>query len=255
MRSLLAGAALLCLAAPARADVPVTLRGSPASMERQHRVAREHGLPFARTPAQVRALAREGKLVALDESAALALLPGLSHPVAHPTAALFLARTAEAYRAACGERLVVTSLTRAASGQPANAHPLSVHPTGIAVDLRIPRVPRCRAWLEATLLGMEAEAVLDVTREERPPHYHVALFPEPYLAWLERTQGPPLREVPPPPPLEDLPAGLAVRWDPVAPAVGTMPAGALQRLGAAGRAAVTGALGVLRAGLRAARSA
>ena len=201
MRRILAGsAALLALgAAPAAADVPVTLRGSPESMARQNRVAREHGLTFVRTPAQVREMEARGELVRLQPNADFELLPGLSNPVAHPVTRSFIERTAAEYRGACGERLVVTSLTRPTSRQPANSHPLSVHPTGIAVDLRISQRRQCRDWLERTLLAMEREGALDITREQRPPHYHVALFPQPYLAYLERVEGPALRE---PVPLE-----------------------------------------------------
>jgi hypothetical protein len=205
MRSTLAGAAALLalavLAAPAAADVPVTLRGSPESMQRQHRQAREHGLAFVRTPAQVRELERRGELVRLEPNEDFGLREGVSHPVAHPTTRAFLERTAAGYREACGERLIVTSLTRPTTGQPANSHPLSVHPAGIAVDLRISQRAACRTWLERTLLALEAEGVLDVTREQRPPHYHVALFPGPYLAHPERTEPPALRE---PPPMEAL---------------------------------------------------
>lgn len=200
MRSTVAGAAALLalatLSAPAAADVPVTLRGSPASMERQNRVAREHGLAFIRTPAEVRELEARGELVRLEPGADYGMLDGISHPVAHPVTRAFLERTAAGYREACGERLVVTSLTRPTSRQPANSHPLSVHPTGIAVDLRISQRAACRNWLERGLLALEAEGVLDITREQRPPHYHVALFPAAYLAYLERIE-PPLREPPP----------------------------------------------------------
>ncbi len=218
-RSLAGAAALLVLAAlPAAADVPVTLRGSPQSMERQNRVAREHGLAFVRTPAEIRALEARGELVRLEPGADFGFMDGLSNPVAHPLTRAFVARTAAAYRAACGERLIVTSLTRPSSRQPANAHPLSVHPTGIAVDLRISQRAPCRTWLERTLLAMEEEGVLDITREQRPPHYHVALFPEPYLAYLERTEGPPLREVPPLEAVVALPVAIAALLPQVAAA-------------------------------------
>jgi hypothetical protein len=203
MRFPIVGAAALLVlhAVPAAADVPVSLRGSPASMERQNRVANEHGLTFVRTPAQVRELEARGELVRLEANDDFALLPGISHPVAHPITREFIERTAAGYRDACGERLVVTSLTRPSSRQPTNSHPLSVHPTGIAVDLRISQRARCRDWLERSMLALEARGVLDITREQRPPHYHIALFPGPYLAHLASVEGAPLRE---PPPLEAL---------------------------------------------------
>jgi LysM repeat protein len=46
----------------------------------------------------------------------------------------------------------------------------------MAVDLRIPPTQKCRAWLESTLLSLEKQHAVDVTRERHPPHYHVAVF-------------------------------------------------------------------------------
>jgi len=107
----------------------------------------------------------------------------VSYPYTRPTTATFVRRLAAQYRAACGQPLVVTSLTRPLDEQPRNASPLSVHPTGMAVDLRVPADASCRGWLEDALLGLEAKGVLDVTREHHPPHLHVALFPDRYLAY------------------------------------------------------------------------
>ncbi len=73
-------------------------------------------------------------------------------------------------------------LLRPANKQPANSVARSVHPTGMAVDLRIPAKGKCRSWLENTLLMLEGEQVLDVTRERFPPHYHVAVYAKPYQA-------------------------------------------------------------------------
>ncbi|MGH7465916.1 MAG: hypothetical protein ACREK1_12120, partial [Longimicrobiales bacterium] len=61
--------------------------------------------------------------------------------------------------------------------QPRNASPLSVHPAGMAVDLRVSRDAACREWLSAELLELEAMELIDATLERRPPHYHIAVFP------------------------------------------------------------------------------
>src|SRR5690606_3171723 len=68
--------------------------------------------------------------------------------------------------------------------QPANAHRLSVHPAGMAIDMRVPARASVREWLQETLLELERAGVLDVTREYRPPHYHVALYPAEYRAYV-----------------------------------------------------------------------
>jgi hypothetical protein len=99
---------------------------------------------------------------------------------------MFVERLAAEYRAATGKQLIITSLTRPEAFQPRNAHDLSVHPAGMAVDFRVPDDAESRRWLEKTLLSMENRALLDVTRERRPPHYHVAVFPKAYRTYEKK---------------------------------------------------------------------
>lgn len=173
--------------------VTVQLRGSRASVRRQHEVARDHDLTFLRTPAQVREFVRKDRLEPVRGNADYSIAR-VSFPYARPAVKLFIERLAAQYRAFSGEKLVVTSLTRPKARQPRNASPLSVHPTGIAVDFRVPRSSRNRKWLEETLLSLERSGVLDATKERRPPHYHVAVFPELYEAYVERI-APNIKEV------------------------------------------------------------
>src|SRR5690606_13152511 len=165
-----------------------SLRGSTRAMERQNRVAQQHDFTFLRTSAQVQRFVNAGYLEELrgDENYELARV---SHPVGRPALRLFVERLSAQYRAACGEKLVVTSLTRPSAEQPRNASDLSVHPAGMAVDLRISRTRACVKWLEKTLLSLEKQGVLDVTRERYPPHYHVALFPKPYERYVANISG------------------------------------------------------------------
>jgi hypothetical protein len=176
------GMSVLCtlVAVPSSAQ---TLRGSPASVERQYRVAKDHDFTFLRTSQQVQQFVERGYLVRLpgNENYTLARV---SHPYARPEVKLFVERLSAQYRAACGERLVVTSLTRPLNGQPSNASARSVHPTGMAIDLRLSQQPACRAWLESTLLSLEGRGVLSATRERRPPHYHVSVFPRQYARYV-----------------------------------------------------------------------
>lgn len=175
-------AAALC-AGPAHAvGVPVSLKGSPASMVHQNAVAREAEYTFLRTPAQVRAFASEGRLVRLESGPGYDVARGVSFPYVRPETRLFVERLGAQHRAACGSDMVVTSATRPLSRQPSNAHKLSVHPTGMAVDLRVESKASCRRWLEGALLALERKGLLDVTRERRPPHFHVAVFPKEYRA-------------------------------------------------------------------------
>jgi LysM repeat protein len=113
-------------------------------------------------------------------------LAQVSYPYARPVVRTFIDRLSSQYFAACHERLVVTSLTRPTGRQPRNASDQSVHPAGMAVDLRISKIAKCRNWLEHTLLALEKQGVLDATRERRPAHYHIAVFPQPYLTYVAR---------------------------------------------------------------------
>lgn len=189
MRRLTVLLLLLSSAFVARAEVPVTLKGSPASIERQHALAVAAGYPFVVDGKEIGELVEAEALVELTGNRDYALHEGVSSVVARPEMRLFIERLAAQYRKATGERLVVTSLTRPKSKQPRNSHPLSVHPAGIAVDLRISQHPGAREWLESALLALEERGVLDVTRERMPPHYHVALFPEAYAAHVESVIG------------------------------------------------------------------
>ena len=178
-------AAIVCLAAAVPAHVwGQSLRGSTASLDRQNRVARQHDFTFIANPAQLQRFVNGGYLVPVPQSGDYEL-HDISFPYARPEVKLFISRLASQYRRACGERLVVTSLTRPRNRQPRNASPRSVHPTGMALDLRRPG-PRCRGWLERVLLQLEGSGVLEVSLERRPPHYHVAVFPRQYAAYVER---------------------------------------------------------------------
>jgi len=164
------------------------LRGSPSSMRRQHAVAERNDFTFLRTAAQVREFVRKDRLEPVFTSNTV-LVDDASFPYARPQVVLFVQRLAEQYHAATGYRLVVTSLTRPLNRQPRNAHPLSVHPAGMAVDLHVPGSASARRWLERTLLSLESRGLLDATREHYPSHYHVAVFPQRYEDYVERITG------------------------------------------------------------------
>lgn len=171
-----------------------TLRGSPASVERQYRVAHDHGFTFLRTSTQVSHFVENGYLVHLPGNTDYTLA-NVSYPYARPEVKLFAERLGAQYRAACGERLVITSLTRPLNRQPSNASSRSVHPAGMAIDLRISHQPACRIWLESALLNLERQGVLNATRERRPPHYHVAVFPRQYARYVATLPDPSLPRV------------------------------------------------------------
>lgn len=183
----LAAATLSLILNPAMAQQS-TLTGSRASMERQHQHAVQAGYTFTRTSRAVNELVAQGELVRVNNNQHVTI-HNVSYPYARQAVKTLIERLGAQYHNACGEKLTVTSLTRPIERQPANAAADSVHPTGMAVDLRIPSKGSCRTWLERTLLSLEDNGILDVTRERNPPHYHVAVFPEPYVNYLAGIQG------------------------------------------------------------------
>jgi len=180
-----------CLAAVGVAEADdASLRGSAASLDQQNEQAERHDFTYLRESSQLRRFVGAGLLVPIggDDNYRL---KDVSFPFARPEVKLFVERLSEQYRRACGEELVITSLTRPRANQPRNASPRSVHPTGMAVDLRRPTNPTCRRWLESTLLYLEEQTVIEATRERAPPHYHVAVFARDYAFYVEMLRSRP----------------------------------------------------------------
>lgn len=162
-----------------------TLRGSRAAVDRAYRKAHDHDLTFFRNGSSVRSAADRGDLVKLRGNADFRVHQ-VTYPYVLPTTVTFVRRLAEQYRDHCGEKMVVTSAVRPRSFRLTNSVDKSVHPTGMAVDIRKPARARCASWLRGTLLSLEGSGVLDATEERRPPHFHVVVFPEPYRAYVGR---------------------------------------------------------------------
>ena len=178
---------LLALATGAAGSVQAqSLRGSRASVERMYGQAQSHDLTFFRTARGVRNAASGGDLVRMSGNDDYRLAD-VSYPYALSTTRTFVQRLAAQYREACGERLVVTSGTRPTSYRLWNAADKSVHPTGMAVDIRKPTRRSCLTWLRETLLHVEGAGAIEATEEHRPPHFHVAVFPRQYLSYIGKT--------------------------------------------------------------------
>jgi hypothetical protein len=167
-----------------------SLQGSRASIDRMYNHARGSDVVFHRTAATARMAVDRGELVRLPGNVDYRL-HDVSHPYVLPATRTFVERLAAQYRASCGERLVVTSALRPQTMRLVNASDRSVHPTGMAVDLRRPSNPRCLAWLRETLLHLERAGVIEATEERRPPHFHVAIYPRPYRRYVDGRGGAP----------------------------------------------------------------
>jgi LysM repeat protein len=165
-----------------------SLRGSPASIDRMYRQARDHDLDFFETSSSVRRAYDAGELVRMSGNADYQL-KNVSQPYVLPATRTFVQRLAAQYHSYCGEKLVITSGTRPQSMRLANSTSKTVHPTGMAVDLRKPTKSRCLSWLRNTLSSLEGEGVIEATEERNPPHFHVAIFPEQYTRYVSSTGG------------------------------------------------------------------
>jgi len=185
-----ASLSLVLLSGFAPPSAAQSLKGSPRSLDIQNQMARLHDFSYLANAGQVKRFVENGYLVRVHGNLNFRVHKHVSFPYARKAVRKFLHRLGAQYRSACGRQLVVTSLTRPYTHQPRNASSESVHPTGMAVDLRLSRSSRCRAWLEQVLLSLERAGVVEATRERWPPHYHVVVFPEPYVKYVARITGP-----------------------------------------------------------------
>lgn len=157
-----------------------SLRGSPSSVDRMYHRAHAAGLPFYESPDAVHSAAAAGKVTTLRGNMDYAVV-GTRLPYVRPTTLRFIESLGAAHKMACGEPIVVTSGVRPTSRKLRNGHVKSVHPTGMAVDIR--KSPgACRDWLRKALLGLEAQGMIEAIEEYRPPHFHIAVFNAPQTA-------------------------------------------------------------------------
>jgi len=159
-----------------------SLRGSHAKVERAYQFAKRRGLEFNDTRGEIAQGVEDGEYVPL-RSGANYRLRGVAVPYARPATRAFLVELAAKYRKACKAPLVVTSAMRPTTLQRTlrNGIEKSVHPTGMAVDLRAPS-GSCRPWLRRELLASAREGTVDATEERHPAHFHVIVFRAPSQA-------------------------------------------------------------------------
>jgi hypothetical protein len=178
-----------------------SLKGSPTSMDEQNRVASAHDLSRIPDNESLHRMIKSGYLVKVPRETQNYYLdddlparrrhdpddPLIGRHYARPYTKLFLDRLSRQYRAACGERLKVTSLTRTKEDQAqlTNGSKRSVHPTGAAIDLGI---GKCAEWLGSVLSGLDKKGYIEATREKRPPHFHIMVYPT-YHQYVQKISG------------------------------------------------------------------
>lgn len=158
---------------------PGELRGSKESVEKMYRFASGNRMPFYLTPTNLERAIAENRLVPLTGDATYELARGVGFSYATREARDFVLAFAPQYLAACGTPLTVTSAARPSSRQPRNANPHSVHPTGIAVDIRRPYPGPCLTWVRSALAKLENDGIIEATEERHPAHMHLAVLVPP----------------------------------------------------------------------------
>ena len=141
--------------------------------------AQRYRYPFYLTPTTLDDAIAKGKLVPLTGDENYELTRGVGFSYATAEAREFVMQFAPQYLAACGVPLTVTSAARPMSRQPRNANPHSVHPTGIAVDIRRPYPGPCLTWVRNALAQLEARGFVEATEEHHPVHLHIAVLRAP----------------------------------------------------------------------------
>jgi LysM repeat protein len=158
---------------------PESLHGSRASVEKMYDFAQRYHYPFYLTPTNVDLAVAAGRLVPLTGDSTYELTRGVGFSYSTREAKQFVTAFAPQYLYACGMPLTVTSAARPLSRQPHNANPHSVHPTGIAVDIRRPPPGPCLDWVRDALARLESEGIVEATEEHHPIHLHVAVLAPP----------------------------------------------------------------------------
>lgn len=182
LRIALCALTLPALMAQAQRRGPATpgeLRGSRESVEKMYRFASRNRMPFYLTPTNIQRAIADNRLVPLMGDATYELTRGVGFSYATREARDFVLAFAPQYLSACGTPLTVTSAARPSSRQPRNANPHSVHPTGIAVDLRRPYPGPCLTWLRNALAKLENDGIIEATEERHPAHLHLAVLVTP----------------------------------------------------------------------------
>jgi hypothetical protein len=149
-----------------------------------YREARSEDFSFFETSSSVRRAVDAGLLLRLSGDDPDFDVYEVGFPYVRPATLTFVNRLGAQYADACGGTLVVTSAVRPETRQPPNSTERSVHPTGMAIDIRKPDNNKCLRWLRTTLLDLEDQGLIEATEEHHPAHFHVAVFSTPYKRYV-----------------------------------------------------------------------
>ena len=173
-----------------RGGMPLPLRGSLASLERQNDRLEAEGLERIEDEADLAARIADKLLVPIPISSALSVNPDLeeNHRYCRPWTARFLADLARAHDAAFHRSIEVSSAVRTVEYQkrleringnaaPAEGDLVSPHLTGATVDIAKKGLSRAEmSWMRTRLMGLEAEGKIDVEEEFKQACFHITVY-------------------------------------------------------------------------------
>lgn len=173
-----------------RGGMPLPLRGSMESLERQNERLEAEGLERIENESDLAARIADGLLVPVPASDALTVNADLpeNHRYCRPWTARFLAELARAHEAEFHRPFEVSSAVRTVEYQrrlmrtngnaaPAEGDIVSPHLTGAAVDIAKTGMSRSEiAWMRERLLALEDAGKIDVEEEFRQACFHITVY-------------------------------------------------------------------------------
>jgi hypothetical protein len=173
-----------------RAGMPLPLRGSLESLERQNERLEAEGLERIENESDLAARIADGLLVPVPASDALTVNADLpqNHRYCRPWTARFLAQLAQAHEAEFHRPFEVSSAVRTVEYQrrlmrtngnaaPAEGDIVSPHLTGATVDIAKKGMSRSEiAWMRERLLALEDASKIDVEEEFHQACFHITVY-------------------------------------------------------------------------------
>ncbi len=158
--------------------------GEVSSSEQQFRYAEQSGVVIIMSD-NFDGLVRSGDLVRL-EGPNIRLRSASVIPYVLPSTKVFVLQLAHDFgQQGCGELVVNDALRVAGNVMPSAASSYSVHPRGMAVDIRVNGISeQCETWMNTYLMEKETEGKVDATREHWKvvrgqrvpnPHFHLVV--------------------------------------------------------------------------------
>jgi hypothetical protein len=160
------------------------LNGGKQARDEAAAEAIRQGILSAADKAEMLKFINEGRLVPI-ETGEFFVVEKMEHgyPYVLPETRDFLRRLGVFWLEHCNERLVITSALRP-KNSPVNSIDNTVHPTGMAVDIRNYHLSRhCRDWVESKKRWFESAGIIQATKEHRHPHYHLVVYPEQFRSF------------------------------------------------------------------------